>query len=68
MIIVIENALTLTQTDPKELMINDMRTQIKEMDEELQRTLKNHDQLELSSKEKNLRIETLQKEAKHLRY
>ncbi len=48
-------------------MISDMRSQITEMDEELQRTLNNNNQLELALNERNLRIETLQKEIKGLR-
>ena len=49
------------------MMIGDMRNQIKDMDEELQRTLRSNDQLELLTTDKNLRIETLQKETKQLR-
>jgi hypothetical protein len=48
-------------------MINDMRSQIKEMDEELQSTLKNNDQLELALEDKILRIDTIGKEIKQLR-
>lgn len=41
-----------------------MRNQIKDMDDELQRTLRSNDQLELLITEKNLRIDAMHKEAK----
>ena len=49
-------------------MINDMRGQIKEMDEELQSTLKTNDQLELALSDKILRIDSINKEVKTLRH
>lgn len=48
--------------------MNSNKFYIQDMDEELQRTLKGNDQLELAITDKNLRIETQTKEVKQLRY
>lgn len=57
----------LTVSDPKDVMMNDMRLQIKEMDEELQRTLRSNDQLEILMDDRNLKIDTLQRDNKEYR-
>jgi regulator of replication initiation timing len=54
--------------DPKEMLIKEMRGQIKEMDEELQSTIKQNAQLQLAVNKRKLKIDTLHKENKHLRY
>lgn len=56
------------ELNPKELLMSEMRGQIKDMDEELQRTLHNNDQLELIVADRNLKIETLQKEVRQFRH
>lgn len=53
--------------DPKDLMIADMQSQIKEMDEELQSTVKMNDQLELALSDKTLRFDSTAKEVKELK-
>lgn len=45
----------------------DMRSQIKDMDEELQRTLKNSEDLKLTIDDRNLHVETLNTEVKKLK-
>ncbi|PRP79546.1 WD repeat-containing protein 65 [Planoprotostelium fungivorum] len=55
------------ELNPKDIMMNDMRAQIKEMDEELQRTLRSNDQLEILVEDRNLKIDALQRDNKEYR-
>jgi chromosome segregation ATPase len=50
--------------NPKEKMMSEMGSQIKKMDEELQRSMRRSEKLDLEVTEKNTRIESLTKELK----
>eukprot|EP01112_Ceratiomyxa_fruticulosa_P023007 TRINITY_DN8624_c0_g1_i1.p1 TRINITY_DN8624_c0_g1~~TRINITY_DN8624_c0_g1_i1.p1 ORF type:complete len:492 (+),score=135.23 TRINITY_DN8624_c0_g1_i1:2-1477(+) len=52
------------ELEPKENSITDIREQIKDMDEELQRTLRNSEELRLKIADRDLKISMLQKELK----
>lgn len=54
--------------DPKDMMIHDMKAQIKAMDEELQKTKRSSEQLELVISDRELRIDSLGLEIKQFKY